>query len=184
MALHGQVGATTEHLVAAEIVNKQALCTGRDAEGLTMPLKDVGLTTAFNEPVAEPSASFRIVFDVCFSPADFLDRAACDLTAKGLAHQLPAKAMTNHWNAFRIGRTDQFAQIVYPRQRVVDTHRSAHQAKAGEGFDIGRNGFAAVDGDQLPWNRARVEECGKIARPFGFCVTENSNGFHDQTVFE
>jgi len=49
---------------------------------------------------------------------------------------------------------------------------------------MGGNGFTPVDGDQLPWNRAVIEECGKIARSFGFGVAKNGDGFHVRTASE
>jgi len=181
MTLHRQVRAEREHLVGAESIRENALRTGRDAERLAMPLKDSG-GAGFCETIAKPKTSAVIVFGAGDSPANFLNRAACNVAAERFAHQLAAETMADNRNTFGVSISDKCAYLIDPWQWIVGTHRTTHQTKAGKCFCVCRNGFASVNGNQLPWNRAQIEECGKIAWSLGYGVAKNGDRFHDQTV--
>ena len=148
-----------------------------------MPLENSRLT-AWAKSIVQPSACAVVDFGAGFPPADFLDRAARDAATECLADELTPETMSDDRNASGICIANQGAQGIDPRQRIVDAHWPSHQAQAGEFASMRWNGFTLVDGDQLPWNRAVVEECGKIAWSLGFGVAENGYGFHMWTASE
>ena len=72
--------------------------------------------------------------------------------------------MADNRQILMVGVTNQRTERFNPRQRVVHAHRTAHQTEAGEGAGIVGQRITGVNGDQLPRNRVRIEECGKIGR--------------------
>ena len=141
-----------------------------------MPLKHGRLAGKISQPVLRGLA----IVDDRLSPADFLNRVARDLAAERPASNWPPRQwpMTG-MSAVTALRTDQVADCVDPRQRVVDTHRSAHEAESAEVLRACGTSAPASMATKLPWDAVRFEECGKITRTLGGSVSEDGDRFHE-----
>ena len=181
MTLHSQMATEYEHLVVAERVGQYPCCAGWNAESFSVPLKDYGASIA-GECVSKPFPGFRVVFGPNRTPTDLLHRIRCDLSSERFAHQLSAETMANDGDVFGDRFPNQVAALFDPRERVVDADCATHQADSGERLSARGHVIASVNGDQAPGNRVLIQECGKIAWPFGSGVTKNGDWFHESTL--
>src|SRR5712675_371288 len=173
VALHSEVLAENERLVRAIRTPGDARRLRRNGESLAVPVKTGELPRR-----AEPLARASVVLDRDRAPADFLHGVARHFPAQRLCHELPAEAVPEHRD-IGVGRlVHELEHRRDPRQLVVYAHRPAHQREPRELARVHGNRLARVHLDEPVRNAVRVEECGKIARPFGAAMAENRNGFH------
>src|SRR5262249_4750859 len=95
-----------------------------------------------------------------------------------LGDELPAEAMPEHGNIRLPRAVYQREDFAYPLEIVVHAHRPAHERQTGKISGLRGYRLTRIHLDQAPRDPVRVEECGKIPRPFGGRVTEYGDGLH------
>ena len=138
-----------------------------------MPVEAVEIS-----PPAEPCTRGVVVRHGNFAPADFFYWIARHDAAQRFGDQLPAEAVSQQRNIPRHSLADQRQYRRYPRQFVVDAHRTAHEYQSRVSGGAVRHGIARIDGDQLPRYLPFVEKFGEVTGAFGGCVAEDGDGFH------
>ena len=145
----------------------------RQAECFTMPMECLERIC-----LTKPCARLLVIAYGNLTPADFFDRVVRHHTTHGLGHQLPAETMPQHRNIVRYRIIYQRQQWRYPRQVIIDTHRSAHEHQSAIITYFARHYLTGINTDELPRNRLLIQKVPKISRPFCSSVAKDGDRFH------
>ena len=118
--------STTIRLIRAPAFPEQALCTGRQVEGIAVPLEELDASAASSQPFARQ----RVVARRDPSPTHLHMRSARHCGTECTCEQLTPEAMADHRHATAIGIAEQRKLVIDPRQRVVDAHVAAQRTDA------------------------------------------------------